>query len=75
MSTLKTNLTNQALIEQNEIISAFFKTDNASEMVESLHFIVESLMFSQDIENITNEMRAHIVNQLRVATLLAKLGS
>ncbi|KAA0989979.1 hypothetical protein [Dyadobacter aurulentus] len=67
-------MANQALTEQDETIKAFFRTDGASEMVESLHYMVESFLFSTDLENITPEMRVHIVNQLGVATLLAKLG-
>lgn len=75
MNTLKTELANQALIEQNETIKAFFRTDHASEMVQSLHFMIESFLFSADLEHVTMEMRTHIVNQLRVATLLTKLDA
>jgi hypothetical protein len=75
MSTLKTDLANQALIKKNEIIEDFFQTDHVSEIVESMHYMVESFLFSTDLENVTPEMRVHIVNQLRVATMLTKLGS
>ncbi|WP_051664053.1 hypothetical protein [Dyadobacter crusticola] len=75
MNTLKTELANQALIKKNEIIDEFFATDHVSEIVESMHYMVESFLFSTNLENITPEMRVHIVNQLRVATMLTKLGS
>ncbi|KQS23791.1 hypothetical protein [Dyadobacter sp. Leaf189] len=75
MNTLKTSLSDEALVKQNEIIRDFFATDHVSEMVESMHYMVESFLFSSDLENVTSEMRVHIVNQLRVATMLTKLDT
>ncbi|KAA0990068.1 hypothetical protein [Dyadobacter aurulentus] len=63
----------QALIKQVRIIDEFFKMDKASEMIESLNTLTEDLLFSNDLDNVTHNMRTHIVNQLRVVTLLAKL--
>ena len=55
------------------IIEEFFQTDKGSEMIESLNKNIESILFTESINSITPEMRVHIVNQLRVATLLSKL--
>ena len=63
----------QALIKQVRIIDEFFKTDKASEVIESLNALTEDFLFSEDLDNLTLTMRTHIVNQLRVVTLLAKL--
>lgn len=65
MSTLDT---------EREIIKAFFQTDSASEIINSLNFMVESLLFTQNMQNISPEMRVHIVNQLRVANLISQLA-
>ncbi|WP_439559575.1 hypothetical protein [Dyadobacter sp.] len=75
MNTLKTDLANQALNKQNEIIRDFFQTDHVGEIVESMHYMVESFLFSTDLDNVTPEMRVHIVNQLRVATMISKLDT
>ena len=55
------------------IIKEFFQTDKGSEMIESLNKNIESILFTESIDSITPEMRVHIANQLRVATLLSKL--
>ncbi|NIJ55372.1 hypothetical protein [Dyadobacter arcticus] len=39
----------------------------------SLNAIVEDYLFADGLENVTFSMRKHIVNQLRVATLVARL--
>lgn len=59
---------------QHECIQAFFKTDGLAEIVESMHIMVETFLFSEDLENVSPEMRVHIVNQLRAASLIVKLG-
>ena len=75
MKTTENSNQSQANNQQLEIIRDFFATDHVSEMVESMHYMVESFLFSTDLENVTPEMRVHIVNQLRVATMLMKLGN
>jgi hypothetical protein len=35
--------------------------------------LVEGYLFTENLAQVTPEMRLHIVNQLRVATLIAKL--
>ena len=75
MNTLKTSLADQALIKKSEIINEFFATDHVGEIVESMHYMVESFLFSTDLENVTPEMRVHIVNQLRVSTMISKLDT
>lgn len=62
-----------ASMQQFEIVKAFFQTDSASEMIGSLHAMIESFLFTENLSQVTPEMREHIVNQLRVATLVAKL--
>ncbi|WP_353717323.1 hypothetical protein [Dyadobacter sp. 676] len=57
-----------------EIVKAFFQTDSASEIIGSLHFMVESLLFTENLVNVGPEMRVHIANQLRVANLISQLG-
>lgn len=64
----------KALIQQFEIVKSFFQTDSGSEMIGSLHWMIEDFLFSENLNQVTPEMRVHIVNQLRVATLVAKLG-
>ncbi|MHA4737821.1 hypothetical protein [Dyadobacter sp. MSC1_007] len=75
MNTQQTSQTNNELIStnQHEIIKSFFQTDSANEMIESLHFMAESLLFNEDLKYISSETRVHLVNQLRVASLVAKL--
>lgn len=77
MTTLpNTSLTveEQAIINQHEIIKSFFRTDGVGEIVASLNVMAESFLFSQNLENVSAEMRVHLVNQLRVASLIAQLG-
>ena len=74
MATLQNSIDEQTLTNEHEIIKAFFQTDSASEMIESLHFMVESLLFTETLANVGSEMRVHNVNQLRVAKLISRLG-
>lgn len=77
MTTLRnTAISNeeQAIINQHEIIKSFFRTDGVGEIVASLNVMAESFLFSQNLENVSAEMRVHLVNQLRVASLIAQLG-
>lgn len=62
------------LQNEHEIIKAFFQTDSASEIINSLNFMVESLLFTQNMQNVSPEMRVHIVNQLRVTNLISQLA-
>ena len=64
-----------ALMQQCAIVKEFFQTDNASEMIRSIHAMIESFLFTENLTQVTPEMREHIVNQLRVATLVARLGN
>jgi hypothetical protein len=73
MATLQ-NISEQTLLDQHKIIDSFFKTDSASEMIGSLNFMVESLLFTENLTNVSREMRVHIVNQLRVVSLISQLG-
>ena len=57
---------------QKKIIKDFFLKDTGSEMIESLNILVETYLFTENLTRVTPEMREHIVNQLRVATLIAK---
>lgn len=59
---------------EHEIIKSFFQTDSASEIINSLNFMVESLLFTDNMQNVGPEMRVHIVNQLRVANFISQLG-
>jgi hypothetical protein len=52
----------------------FFLTDTCAEIVGSMNAMVESFLFSADLENVTTEMKGDIVNQLRVVTFLSKLN-
>ncbi|MCF2520597.1 hypothetical protein [Dyadobacter sp. CY351] len=63
-----------ALRQQFEIVKEFFQTDKGSEMIGSLHAMIETFLFTENLSQVTPEMREHIVNQLRMATLIAKLG-
>ncbi|NIJ55302.1 hypothetical protein [Dyadobacter arcticus] len=64
----------QVLIKQSEIIRQFFATDGCGEMIGSLHRMIEDFLFTENLSRVTPEMRVHIVNNLRVASLVAKLG-
>lgn len=59
---------------EHEIIKAFFQTDSASEIINSLTFMTESLLCTENMENMSLEMRMHIVNQNRVINLIAQLS-
>ncbi|HWV32845.1 MAG TPA: hypothetical protein VN038_24450 [Dyadobacter sp.] len=60
---------------QWQIIKDFFQKDSGSEMIESLNTLIEAYLFTENLTRVTPEMREHIVNQLRVATLIAKLDA
>ncbi|GGH42043.1 hypothetical protein GCM10007423_38400 [Dyadobacter endophyticus] len=60
---------------QQQIIKDFFQKDSGSEMIESLNTLIETYLFTENLTCVTPEMREHIVNQLRVATLIAKLDT
>jgi hypothetical protein len=64
----------EMLVKQHEIVTEFFKRDGSAEIVNSLNTMVEDFLFAEDLENVTPEMRVHIVNNLRVATLISQLG-
>lgn len=40
---------------QIEHIHAFFKTDAPGEIVESMHMMIETYLFSKDLENVSPE--------------------
>lgn len=75
MSALHTNQTEpeNLLPKHLTILKEFFQTDKASEIIASLNQNIESILFTEDLNSITPEMRVNITNQLRVATLLSKL--
>lgn len=58
-----------------QIVRDFFKKDSGCEMIESLNTLIETCLFTENLTRVTPEMREHIVNQLRVATLIAKLDA
>ena len=62
------------LQNEHEIIKAFFQTDSASEIINSLTFMTESLLCTENMENMSLEMRMHIVNQNRVINLISQLA-
>jgi len=74
-STASANTLNDKASYQREIIKAFFQKDSSSEMIESLNTLIEAYLFTDNLASVTPEMREHIVNQLRVATLIAKLDA
>ena len=58
-----------------QIVKEFFQKDSGSEMIESLNALIEAYLFTENLTRVTPEMREHIANQLRVATLIAKLDA
>ncbi len=64
----------RVLFQQHEMVSEFFKRDGAAEIIDSMNALIEAFLFSENLKNVTMEMRIHIVNQLRVVTLISKLG-
>ena len=64
----------QMLYQQHEMVSEFFKRDGSAEIVNSLNTLVETFLFTENMENVTPEMRMQVANQLRVVTLITKLG-
>ncbi|GGM75061.1 hypothetical protein GCM10010967_03250 [Dyadobacter beijingensis] len=60
---------------QQQIIKDFFLKDSGPEMIESLNTLIETYLFTENLTHVTPEMREHIVNQLRVTTLIAKLDA
>jgi hypothetical protein len=86
MDTLETSNTQQSaganelpignepeLIHQYDLIREFFQTDNAPEMIASLNALMETVLFCQEIQHITPQMRVDLANGLRVVTLLSRL--
>lgn len=67
------NTPEDSVTNQQKIIRDFFLKDSGSEMIESLNTLIETYLFTENLARVTPEMREHIVNQLRVATLIAKL--
>lgn len=74
MKALQVEAPGGAPDDEHEIIKAFFQTDSASEIINSLTFMTESLLCAENMENISLEIRMHIVNQNRVINLISKLG-
>lgn len=74
MSTLQAKKQDETLDNEHEIIKAFFQTDSASEIINSLTFMTESLLCTENMENMSLEMRMHIVNQNRVINLISQLA-
>lgn len=66
---------NETASNQLEIVKEFFLKDSGSQMIESLNTLIEAYLFTESLTRVTPEMREHIVNQLRVATLIAKLDA
>ncbi len=66
---------NDAAATQQDLIKEFFQKDSGSEMIESLNTLIETYLFAENLTRVTPEMREHIVNQLRVTTLIAKLDA
>ena len=52
----------------------FFLTDSCAQIIGSMNALVEAFLFSEDLENVTPEMRIDIANQLRAVTLLSRLN-
>lgn len=80
MDTLQTQNNGPAQVDapttyQQKIVKDFFLKDHGSEMIESLNTLIETYLFTENLSRVTPEMRAHIVNQLRVATLIAQLDA
>jgi hypothetical protein len=63
----------QALLRQYEIVKKFFQTDHGCEIIASLHAMVEDVLFTENLANVTPVMRERIVSHLRVATFIAEL--
>ncbi len=64
-----------ALTPQRTIIKEFFLKDSGHEMIASLNTLIEAYLFTPNLASVSSEMREHIVNQLRVATFIAKLDA
>ncbi|NIJ55260.1 hypothetical protein [Dyadobacter arcticus] len=64
----------QMLRLQHEVVSDFFKRDGSEEIVNSLNTMIEAFLFTENMEDVAPEMRVHIANNLRVVTLITKLG-
>lgn len=73
--TTSTNAANEASKAQQNFVKDFFQKDSGYEMIESLNTLIEAYLFTENLTRVTPEMREHIVNQLRVATLIAKLDA
>lgn len=75
MQPATTKAAHDAATTQQNLIKEFFLKDSGSEMIESLNTLIEAYLFTHNLASVTSEMREHIVNQLRVATLVAKLDA
>lgn len=75
MQPATTKATHDAATALQNLVKEFFLKDSGSEMIESLNTLIEAYLFTENITRVTPEMREHIVNQLRVATLVAKLDA
>ena len=65
----------QSTSSNSQIIKDFFQRDSRGEMIESLNAMIEAVLFDDELRHVTPELRVHIVNQLRVATLIARLNA
>ncbi|NIJ51136.1 hypothetical protein [Dyadobacter arcticus] len=63
--------TQQAMLRD---VKEFFQTDSCAQIVGSMNALVEVVLFSEDVQNVTPELRVDIANQLRAATLISKLN-
>lgn len=62
------------LQDEHEIIKAFFQTDSSAEIINSLTFMTESLLCTENMESMSLEIRMHLVNQIRVTNLISQLS-
>ena len=65
----------QSASSNSQIIKDFFQRDSRGEMIESLNAMIEAVLFDDELKHVTPELRVHIVNQLRVATFIARLDA
>ena len=65
----------QSNSSNSQIIKDFFQRDSRGEMIESLNAMIEAVLFDDELRRVTPELRVHIVNQLRVATFIARLDA
>jgi hypothetical protein len=63
----------ELLMQQFQVVKEFFQTFTSREMMESVNTMVEGFLFDEGLENVSPEMRIHIVNNLRISTFLVSL--